>query len=331
VIDVAPGIDYTRIDMRPVEVSTVRVRGRVIGATAHPSVRTTIRLVPGTTLPGSQGEPTARAEADGTFDLIGVIPGAYDLIALANGSAGRGAGSAETDRAFAYLRLDVGESDIDNLTVQLTPGLTVRGRVHVEAAAGLPPLDPADVRVTLVADRIRYGVSASPASVAPDGSFRIDGLPPNDYRVELSGLEPAAYLKEARLGTDDVLDSGMRILNDPMGELSLLVAQDSGTVSASVVDALNAPVRGVRTVLVPELPRRDRLDLYRVATSENDGSVTFENVAPGTYTLFAWEEDVPSGAWANADFLRRDEDLGEPVRLDPRSSARATVRIVPAP
>ena len=336
-IDVGPGIDYAGVSMRIVEVPTLRVRGRVVdGVGGAPTLRTTVRLIGSSTVTGPQRQPTDVADSDETFELIGVIPGAYELVATSSGSRNAGLGPLDQSRPegnsqlFARFPIDIGNADIDNITVPMSPGFSLSGRVYVEPAARQQPVTVSDVRVALAAaGRIRYGVSIQPMSPAPDGTFQIEGIPPNVYDLDIRGLPPKAYLKEARLGAQEILDSGLRLMGAWSGELSLLVAQDAGTVTASVVDARDQPVSGVRAVLIPEPSRRGRLDLYKV-TRTDGGTASFDGVVPGDYKLFAWEQ-VPNGAWRNAEFLREYEDLGEAVHVSSFGSASATVRVVPAP
>ena len=77
-------------------------------------------------------------------------------------------------------------------------------------------------------------------------------------------------------------------------------------------------------VLVPDIPRRQRSDAYRMARSDASGNVRFEGVPPGEYRLFAWDT-VEDGAWQNPDFIREFESQGQPVTIGPRSRETAIV------
>jgi hypothetical protein len=148
-----------------------------------------------------------------------------------------------------------------------------------------------------------FSTPLRPAEVDEDGTFQIEGLPPRGYGVDVVGLPAAAYMREARLDSVDVLNSGMSIAAATRGRLDITIGLDSGSVDASVVDLRNDPVEGVTVVLVPTEPRHKRSDLYTSETSNEAGSVRFDGVAPGDYKIFAWE-DVQRGAWQFADFMR---------------------------
>jgi hypothetical protein len=65
-----------------------------------------------------------------------------------------------------------------------------------------------------------------------------------------------------------------------------------------------------------------------VAQSDGNALVRFENVPPGDYRVFAWDR-VVDGAWQNADFIRRHENDGIPIRVSPGGNESATVTVIP--
>ena len=75
--------------------------------------------------------------------------------------------------------------------------------------------------------------------------------------------------------------------------------------------------------------RRGRNDAYFTATSDQTGQFTLNNVPPGSYKLFAWE-DIPAGAYQYPDFLRRYEDLGQVVTVTPNGTITANAKLIPA-
>ncbi len=147
-----------------------------------------------------------------------------------------------------------------------------------------------------------------------NGAFEIRGLPPNDYQIAVNGFGDGVYIRNAMIGSEPALDPVLRLDSQPMAPLLIEVANDAGRVAASVLDASRAPASGGRAALVPELRLRVRRNLFRGQLSV-DGAVEFENVVPGSYTLFAWDR-VPEGAWTNVGFIRAYETSGEPARQD---------------
>ena len=82
-------------------------------------------------------------------------------------------------------------------------------------------------------------------------------------------------------------------------------------------------------VLMPVAARRRRLDLYKVATTDAAGRFRVPNVPPDDYRVFAWE-DVETGAWLDAQFVRLDEGRGTPVRIGEGASVTTEVAVIPA-
>ncbi|MBK9240441.1 MAG: hypothetical protein IPL75_09255 [Acidobacteria bacterium] len=65
--------------------------------------------------------------------------------------------------------------------------MSVRGRIVFEKTTATPPKDgsrrlgpPAPTATT------RVSLGASPATAAPDATFVLPGVPPNDYRVSVN-------------------------------------------------------------------------------------------------------------------------------------------------
>ena len=72
-------------------------------------------------------------------------------------------------------------------------------------------------------------------------------------------------------------------------------------------------VRGT-VVLVPDIDKRHRMDLYKTVATDNAGRFRVSAVPPGDYVLFAWE-DIETGAWLDADFLNGIERQGTFVKI----------------
>jgi hypothetical protein len=122
-----------------------------------------------------------------------------------------------------------------------------------------------------------------------------------------------AYVKSARLGGVDVLTNGLNIEAQPGDMLDIVIGANPGRVNGDVGRVPNATV-----ALVPAARLR-RPDLYKSMLTDAEGRFDFQGVTPGEYLLFAWN-DVVAGAWMNAEFIRRYESSGRPVRVAEGSS-----------
>jgi hypothetical protein len=144
------------------------------------------------------------------------------------------------------------------------------------------------------------------------------------YRVNVQGLPTGAYLIAGKFGNVDALGEPLQV--DQSGSLALQVGFSPGQVAVGVADSVGQPFSGAITVLIPSV--RNRTDLYRTVTSDQSGQVVFTGVAPGDYKVIAWE-DVPQGAYLNADFVAPYEDRAQSIHVDRASSTAAQVKVIP--
>jgi hypothetical protein len=85
---------------------------------------------------------------------------------------------------------------------------------------------------------------------------------------------------------------------------------------------------GAQVVLIPKRSRY-REDLFKTAIADQDGRFALTNVAPGDYTLYAWEAIEPS-RWFDSDFVNADEQYGQSIQLNESSKQTVTLTLIPA-
>ena len=250
--------------------------------------------------------------ADGAFELDNVIPGSYNLTAIQQ---------IQNQTYSTRMRLEVGNSDITGLNLTVRPGVEISGQFFVDG--NLPP--------NFQMDRLRVNLQAQEdvplnanAQVDASGKFVFPNVAAMTYRINVQGLPAGAYLMAGRCGNGDPLAEMLQA--DHAGPLSLQIGFNPGQLTGVVVDAASKPFAGAVAVLLPAV--RTRLDLYRTANSDAEGRINFSGVAPGDYKLIAWE-DVPQGAYLNADFVQPFEDRAKPVRVLRDTSVAAELRVIP--
>jgi hypothetical protein len=80
--------------------------------------------------------------------------------------------------------------------------------------------------------------------------------------------------------------------------------------------------------LVPNGVRRQRDDLYKRAATDDAGRFHFEGLAPGQYSVFAWE-DIDDSLWRDQDFLRRNDALGKLISIGQGSRDSVELTAIP--
>jgi len=310
-IDVKPGATVSGIDLALAPGSAVHIRGRVLnGVTGQPAQNISVGLTGGrASVPGSQSS---------VFDLAGVPPGDYLLVAQTTTLA---------NRMYAAIPVTVADQDIENITITLMPGTTVKGRLAIE---GRPSNDPevAQYLVQLLGTSGLPGYSA----VRPqaDGTFTIEFVSARDYRFRvLRGAAPGTpFVKAARFGLDDVLDAPIRVRGDSADRvLEIMVSPNTAVLDIQVVEDNQRPARGVLVAVVPGPARRNRSELYRTSTTDAEGRIRIENLIPGEYQLFA-SADVEAGAWQDPEVIRRYESRGITIRVPEGDRQSVNLRLL---
>lgn len=320
-IELHAGEEVVRNDFALLLTRTVRIRGRVFNSvTGQPGRGAFLFLAPRE----SAGplflfrNQTFVQDAQGSFELVGATPGAYILAAHWS--------DAGQDYSVR-LPIDVGSTDLEGINLVIAGGVDLAGRYRIE---GKTEPNLSDVQVLLrPRDAIPWGWNH--ATLKADGTFLLRNVPEGAFTIGIAGAIEGFYLRTARAGDEDVLESGLTIARGkaPVA-LELVFSQTSGRVEGQVLNDEKLPISGAQVVLVPEPARRGRHELFRATTTDQFGRFVLASIAPGEYKLFAWEDTEP-GAYLDPEFLRPVEARGEAVRVQESGGYTVELRLIPAP
>jgi len=322
-INVAPGATIGAVDI-PIaagKTRSIHVKGHVVdGSVGGPARGASVRLIP-RTFSAHMIVPNTVTDGNGDFDLVGVIPGSYRLYFLGAQVQQRPSAPGTPPPPpppilTAMLPLEVGNDDVQNLSVAINVGSTVSGKISIEGRAENDP-DLSRIRVTLEA--VPTGVamvgSQSAQSISSNGGFSVANVWPAVYRLLVAPLPANTYVKSIRLGNLDLLGQNLITPLQSDGQIEIVIGTDVATVQGRAANERGDGVSNVKVALVPETtPLRGRVDLYRNGATDPSGNFRIINVPPGDYRVFAWE-DVEDGAWMDPEFLRRDEGRGKSIRV----------------
>jgi protocatechuate 3,4-dioxygenase beta subunit len=315
-IEVSAGAMLGGTDLTLRKIRTVRIRGRVANATGGglPS-HTMLRLMPRNSAFGGffpQAFTEALRNRGGTFEFRGVAPGAY-MVWPQWSDEGQGYSSMQP--------VDVGNNNLDDVTVLLSRGVELKGQVRSEGPGdvslgnlviGLEPKEMVQRRVVKTND---------------DGSFAIQNVPADHYWVNVYGFPPAYYLKSVRMGDADSLESGLDTTQGAAGTLEITIGGNGGQIEGSAADSKQKPASGAVVALVPDAPRRERLMLFKTAATDTTGHFSITGIAPGEYKLFAWEQ-IEEGAYQDPEFLKVYENQGQAVTIREGSRETAPLKVI---
>jgi hypothetical protein len=314
-LDLRPGMQLRGIDIPLLKTKTARLRGRtILPAKGQPNQQANVMLVPRDQSRSvfSQGGPNI--DAQGTFEFRLVAPGTYFLIAQ----------WMQGEKLFsAQQAIDVRESDVENIVLELSPPTELKGNLRVE---GRPLETLADLQIMLEPAASGF-LGWLSGHVQKDGSFTVVHVAPSQYQLSVQGAPEDYFVKSARLADKDILDSGIDGSRGAAGTLEIVLTSNGGQVEGVVLNAEEQPATGAAVVLVPESGRRSQPRFYKETTTDQYGRYDIKGIAPGEYKLFAWE-DVETGAYEDPEFLKNFEAMGESVAIHERCHESKQLKVI---
>jgi hypothetical protein len=259
----------------------------------------------------------------GIFQIHNVPPGSYSL------------GTSYRDRdtgVWLHTRrdLEVGNFNVEGMTLTLLPGIDVPGHVVWE---GAPPSDLRALRVRL--SPIDKSLPAEPWQVIkPDGNFILKNISEGEYRAVLlwGGRTPAGFLKSARYGTTSLTDGILAVRSGSDASLELTLSARTAQVSGTVLTSDSLPAVGVRVVLIHDEPHRNNRRIFREDTTDQNGKFSIAGVEPGDYKLFSWDiADEDEQPWFESDWLKPFEGSGTSVHLGESDSKTLQLNLIDLP
>ena len=141
------------------------------------------------------------------------------------------------------------------------------------------------------------------------------------------GANADLFLKSAVAGSRDVGDAGISVSGGAV-VLDLVASANGGVVEGVAVDSKGEPVANAVIVAVPEARLRGRVERYRKTVSDQSGRFALHGVAPGDYTVLAWES-VDGEAYYNPEFLKTYEGQGSALRVSEGDRKTLRVEVIP--
>jgi protocatechuate 3,4-dioxygenase beta subunit len=305
-VEVTAGSTLRGVDIRFQKMHAVHIGGRALdGTTNDPAGGAIVMLTPRAEgALNTAGQKISRTfRNQGLFEFNGVTPGSYILTAHLNNN----------QQLSARTPVEVGQSDIDNLTLTLTPGGEIPGVVKMEGGTG-------DVPKGLVIQLEPTSEADSPSTpLKNDGSFRLQHVQAETYAVRVYGLPETTYVKGVRFGEADAPDSGLDFSRGfTPGELVIALAPTAAHVDGTVLDDQGQPFAGARVVIALEKGRS------LVVPTDLSGRFTAGGLAPGNYRAWAFDE-IENGACDDPEYMKPYESNAE--RLTLNDNDRQTVQL----
>jgi protocatechuate 3,4-dioxygenase beta subunit len=326
--------DDMPVNLTLVPARTYRVRGMVTGVPARQ--KPSVELI-------SKAGDSYRANAseigpDGQFEVRGVAPGSYVLIARAD---------SLLQSLSARQDINVVSGDVEGVKLTPQPSFTLSGHLRIEGARS--------EGTNAAREPIRYAVNLRPAALAEDsgvyvsqdffginasvdrlGNFEWKDVTPGDYIVQVFGGDGrnGFFLKSVQMGGRDVATGFMA---SRPSFVDLVVSNGSGTIEGTVVEREGEkdpggehPAPNATVEAVPEEKYRKLPDHFAMGATDQNGRFTIRGLAPGNYLLYAWQ-NVDESVYRDPDFLKSQEANGLAAKVEENSHQQVELKVSPAP
>jgi protocatechuate 3,4-dioxygenase beta subunit len=276
-LKVAAGGMISGVDLTLRRSRQVHVGGRLLISGSRPVQNLTVALLHRDPYRISRFIPQLTAavkKTNGEFQIPQVPPGSYVMAAdWVNGAK----------QCSARQAIEVGTTDIDGVVLTPICSLQVNGEIRAEVP---DTLDLSSLGVFLRSDESGALAHGARTTVKADGSFSVENVLPEHYRVEVSGLRDDYYLKTVYVGNQEVASSDVDLsLNRT---LRLVVSADGGKIQGMVLDDKQQAAGAVTVALFPE-PQERAPNFYKTATTGRDGKFVLRGIPPGDYKVVASE------------------------------------------
>lgn len=317
IIDLRPGGEVVADFMVPKQ-QLYTIRGRIVdsalgGPPPSASIALAYQSITGSNTMFSR-DPIY-IPSTGVFELREIVPGPYLLFANTLG------GSARTP-------IEVVNTNVEGVVLSVNTGLTISGRFTVEG--GTLPSSGVRVIFAPVVGGSPSTIGNLPINQQPnaDGTFRVASVLPGQYRIGTAPL-PELYVKQVRLDRTDALAQPVDVVQrgQDAPALDVVFSANVSQIEGIASNTKMQPAAGVQVVLIPD-NNRDRIDLYKTATTDQAGHFTLRGVAPGDFKLFAWE-DLEAFMYFDPDVVRRAEPSSKAVHVSESSKLSVDVQVVP--
>ncbi|MFN0106632.1 MAG: carboxypeptidase regulatory-like domain-containing protein [Bryobacteraceae bacterium] len=325
-IDVDAGQEMSGVDIRLRKARVFRIRGKISGG-AQPARRVRVFLMPRErgSFMGGFGGAGGMVKEDGTFEIGGVQPGSYYVAA----APAQGMMTVQ-----GKTPVDVAREDVENVTLTLGGGATLSGAIRVTGDTHQTPPNetkkPAlgTIRVQLMSmDGMAFNTPG--ATAKDDGSFLLENAGPERYRITVFNLPPGLWLKSIRAGDQELIETGVDLSAGAPGQIEIVLDTGVGQVSGMVRDTKKQPAPGGMVTLIPDPLKEDRTDLFKMISVDQNGQYTLQNIAPGDYRLFAWE-DIDPGQYMDPEFLKKHESGAAKVTVKANAMAQVNLAQIAA-
>lgn len=333
-VTVGGGQEASNVDFALVTTRVVRVSGIAMASDGRPMSSAMVMMFPrgGMEMGGMMMPMAARTGADGSFVILSVPPGEYQVQARSERRRPRADGGEEV----AQGTVSVGAEDVKNVMLVATRGVRVSGRIVFEGST--PTAEVKDrLRVFMPSADAEGPVMAmgpaGDAQVSPEGTFDLRGI--SGRRSFAVSAGPPWVMKSARVGGTDVLDSGYEFGKEDVSNVEIVLTSRSPTLTGSVTGENNSPISDYVVLAYStneeswqraagSAPRS-----FSIGRPDQNGTYKVNGLRPGAYYVVAVAE-MPEEL-GNPDLFKALKDRAKQVRLQEGETERLDLVVQQVP
>ena len=345
VVALASGQERTAVDVQLSLVSTFRVSGIVTGADGA-AANLAVRLVPNfvNQFGGDASNETANTVSgnDGRFTFLGVPPGPYTLKVLktprpastpgncletmidygsgmisfaaeCTGWGSRQLPQSPTEPTLsAQIPVSVGDRDVVDLSVFLSHGARVRGRLEFEGGAAPSADRMGRLAIELVPVDSRSGQLPPPVSVDVDQRFATMQYPEGRYLMAVAAPPAGWTVKSAFVAGRNVLEHPLVLTGEDVTDVTVTLTTRATRLNGVVRRDGAAGDPHARVIVFPAdyqfwIEEGMSTRRLRVLDVKPDGTYDVRNLLPGAYLIAAVDAgaSVDTSAAATISALAR--------------------------
>jgi protocatechuate 3,4-dioxygenase beta subunit len=324
-LEVRAGDEIPRIDffLTPqAGTKTYRIRGHVTNALGGQSEGSiTVMAIPRN---GEETNPFGRflAQPDrktSNFTIEGLAPGSYTVAAFNFG--GQHSHSATQE-------IDITNSDVDSVSLVLTHGAEISGRVVFEG-----PTSSKSENLTVSLESRNPDIpffGSSQATVKADGSFVVPEVGDGTYSITVFSNCHQCYLKSATASGVDLLAQHLTVSSGSgPSNIELLYSANTGKASGTVAGADGLPVAGAYVTLVLDSDSPEAPSDSKATTTDQNGRFEIEGVPPGRYRAVAFSKSGTDAAdFDDPDFVKPFADKAESFEVRGASTSHLQLTVI---
>jgi len=218
------------------------------------------------------------------------------------------------------------DRDLENLVVPLSPGVEIRGVFTREGTD--PKAQPSSSGLRLdVQLRDAEDLFGAYGEASEGGTFRMEGVPPGRFQVNVFGLAENTYAKSIKFGGQEIKGKELDLTSGRGGEMEILLSPNGAEVAGIVRDGEGKPVPSA-VVQICDIQTCDKDgEVAKTRAADQNGAFDIKGLAPGEYKVFAWEDDG-DGVTTDPGFRKSFASQAAVVKLTEKSHESVAAAVI---